>query len=372
MIGLCPSRLLMPDGFEMERCLLIEDGLIVDVVPLENCPSPEILQGDLVPGFIDLQVNGGGGVLFNDEPTVEGIAAIGRAQRAFGTTGFLPTLISDDLDVIDRGMRAVEAAVQQGVPGVLGIHIEGPFINVEKRGIHDPGKIRKIDEAAVELLSSLKSGVTLVTLAPELDPPGMIEQLREHGVTVAAGHTAASYEDTRDALQSGVTGFTHLFNAMTQLSSRAPGAVGAALESKQAWCGIIADGFHVHPAALRVALRAKGPDKLVLVTDAMPTVGSDQTTFTLGGRTIHVENGRIAAEDGTLAGSNLNMAAAVGNAVRMLQVDLPAAVRMASLNPARALGLEGTTGAIRPGLRADLALLDSEGRTVRTWIAGAE
>jgi len=372
MLTLCASRLLTPDGFETERCLLIEDGLIVDVVPLENCSSPEFHPGDLVPGFIDLQVNGGGGVLFNDEPTVEGIAAIGRAHRVFGTTGFLPTLISDDLDVIDRGMRAVETAIQKGIPGVLGIHIEGPFINVEKRGIHDAGKIRKIDDAAVELLGSLKSGVTLVTLAPELDPPGMIEQLRERGVTVAAGHTAASYEDTREALHSGVTGFTHLYNAMTQLRARAPGAVGAALESEQAWCGIIADGFHVHPAALRVALRAKGADKLVLVTDAMPTVGSDQTTFTLGGRTIHVENGRIAAEDGTLAGSNLNMAEAVGNAVRMLQIDLATAVRMASLNPARALRLEGTTGAIRPGLRADLALLDSEGRTVRTWIAGAE
>jgi N-acetylglucosamine-6-phosphate deacetylase len=371
MIALCPSRILTPSGFETERCLLIEDGLIVDVVPLEKCPSPEFLHGDLVPGFIDLQVNGGGGVLFNDQPTVEGIAAIGRAHRAFGTTGFLPTLISDDLDVIDRGMRAVEAAIEAGVPGVLGIHIEGPFINVEKRGIHDAGKIRPIDETAVELLGSLKRGVTLVTLAPELDPPGMIEALRQRGVTIAAGHTAASYEDTRDALQSGVSGFTHLFNAMTQLDARAPGAVGAALESN-AWCGIIADGFHVHPASLRVALRAKGPDKIVLVTDAMPTVGSDQTTFTLGGRTIHVENRRVAAEDGTLAGSNLNMAAAVTNAAEILEIDLAAAVRMASLNPARAVGLERTTGEIRPGLRADLALLDSDGRVVRTWIGGVE
>jgi N-acetylglucosamine-6-phosphate deacetylase len=189
-------------------------------------------------------------------------------------------------------------------------------------------------------------------------------------VTIAAGHTAASYEDTRDALQSGVSGFTHLFNAMTQLDARAPGAVGAALESN-AWCGIIADGFHVHPASLRVALRAKGPDKIVLVTDAMPTVGSDQTTFTLGGRTIHVENRRVAAEDGTLAGSNLNMAAAVTNAAEILEIDLAAAVRMASLNPARAVGLERTTGEIRSGLRADLALLDSDGRVVRTWVRGA-
>jgi N-acetylglucosamine-6-phosphate deacetylase len=327
------------------------------------------LDGDLVPGFIDLQVNGGGGVLFNDQPTIEGIEAIGRAHRAFGTTGFLPTLISDELEVIERAIRAVEGAIAKGVPGVLGIHIEGPFINPEKRGIHDPHKIRNIDESAVELLASLSNGVTLVTLAPELDPPGVIGELVARGVVLAAGHTAASYEQTREALDEGVTGFTHLFNAMTQLSGRAPGVVGAALES-DAWCGIVVDGFHVHPASLRVALAAKGPDKLVLVTDAMPTVGSDQTGFSIGDRRIHLDHGRLAAEDGTLAGSNLDMAGAVMNAAEALQVGLPAAIRMASLNPARALGIEHSTGSITPGLRADLALLNSDGRVLRTWISG--
>ena len=374
MIALCPSRLLAPDGFESGLCLLIEGGRIVDLLPLESCPagaSREFLDGDLVPGFIDLQVNGGGGVLFNDEPTVEGMEAIGRAHGAFGTTGFLPTLISDDLEVIDRGMRAVEAAIEKGVPGVLGIHIEGPFINREKRGIHDERKIRRIDDSAIRLLTSLAKGVTLVTIAPELAPAGSIEALAEAGVIVAAGHTAASYEDMHDALGRGVTGFTHLFNAMTQLSGRSPGAVGAALESDSAWCGIIADGFHVHPASLRVALAAKGPDKLVLVTDAMPTVGSDRTTFALGGRSIRLEDGRLTAEDGTLAGSNLDMAAAVANATRLMGVDLAAAVRMGSINPARAIGIEGTTGALCPGLRADLALLDQDGHVTRTWISGA-
>jgi N-acetylglucosamine-6-phosphate deacetylase len=373
MIALCPSRLLTPDGFEAGLCLLIEGGRIVDLVPLESCPagaSREFLEGDLVPGFIDLQVNGGGGVLFNDEPTVEGIEAIGRAHRAFGTTGFLPTLISDDLDAVDRAMRAVEAAMEKGVPGLLGIHIEGPFINREKRGIHDESKIRQIDDSAMRLLTSLANGVTLVTLAPELAPAGSIEALAAAGVIVAAGHTAASYEQMHGALGRGITGFTHLFNAMTQLSSRAPGAVGAALESNRAWCGIIADGFHVHPASLRVALAAKGADKLVLVTDAMPTVGSNRTSFTLGGRSIQLEGGRLAAEDGTLAGSNLDMAAAVANATRLMEVDLAAAVRMASVNPARAIGVEGTTGALCPGLSADLALLDQDGHVTRTWICG--
>jgi N-acetylglucosamine-6-phosphate deacetylase len=371
MLALCPTRILAPSGFESERCLLIEDGRIVDLVP--KCPpgvSPQHLEGDLVPGFIDLQVNGGGGVLFNDQPTIEGIEAIGRAHRAFGTTGFLPTLISDDLDVIERGIRAAEAAIAKRVPGVLGIHIEGPFINPEKRGIHDAAKIRYIDESAVELLASLSNGVTLVTLAPELAPPGTIADLVARGVVVAAGHTAASYEQVREALDEGVTGFTHLFNAMTQLTGREPGVVGAALESDSAWCGIIVDGFHVHPASLRIALAAKGPDKLVLVTDAMPTVGSDETSFSLGGRPIKLDSGRLAADDGTLAGSNLDMASAVVNAAQALQIDQASAIRLASLNPARALGIHGEIGSIDPGLRADLALLGPDGRVVQTWISG--
>jgi len=373
MIALCPSRLLTPDGFQTDRCLVIGDGRIVDLLPIECCPvgaARESLEGDLVPGFIDLQVNGGG-VLFNDQPTVEGIEAIGRAHRAFGTTGFLPTLISDDLETVDRAMRAVEAAIARRVPGVLGIHIEGPFINREKRGIHDECKIRQLDEPAIRLLTSLSSGVTLVTLAPELAPDGAIEALVAAGVVVAAGHTAASYEQAREGLERGVTGFTHLFNAMTQLSGRSPGAVGAALESRDAWCGIIADGFHIHPASLRVALAAKGTDTLVLVTDAMPTVGSVRTGFTLGGRPIRLEDGRLTDDGGTLAGSNLDMATAVRNAVDLLGVDLATSIRMASVNPARALGIGGTTGALRPGLNADLVLLDRDRRVARTWISGA-
>jgi N-acetylglucosamine-6-phosphate deacetylase len=372
MQALCPTRLLTPEGFESDRCLLIEDGRISALVPIAQCPAGVerlTLEGDLVPGFIDLQVNGGGGVLFNDEPTVEGIEAIGRAHRKFGTTGFLPTLISDDLEIVDRGMRAVEAAIEQGVPGVLGIHIEGPFISTEKRGIHDVSKIRQIGAEAVELLTSLRRGVTLVTLAPEAASPEVIRALTGGGVIVAAGHTAASYEQVHEALDAGLSGFTHLFNAMSQLVGRAPGVVGAALES-DAWCGIIADGFHVHPASLRVALRAKGPDRLVLVTDAMPIVGTQLTEFRLGDRLIQLKDGRLTGEDGTLAGSNLDMAAAVANAVRLLQIAPPTAIRMASLNPARALGIDGTTGAIAPGLRADLVLVDGEGRVQRTWISG--
>jgi N-acetylglucosamine-6-phosphate deacetylase len=372
-VALCPSQVLTAAGLEDDRCVLIQGGKILDLVPVRDVPSDAArrhLEGTLVPGFIDLQVNGGGGVLFNDEPSVEGIEAIARAHRRFGTTGLLPTLISDDLSVVKRAIAAVDEAIRRGIPGVLGIHIEGPFLNPQKKGIHDPSKFKTLDPDAIELLSSLRSGRTLVTLAPELAPPGAIQALTERGIVVAAGHTEASYEELQAAFEEGLRGFTHLYNAMTQLGSRAPGAVGAALESRDSWCGIIADGHHVHPAALRIALAAKGADRLALVTDAMPTVGSERKEFRLGGRSIVAENGRCTDAEGTLAGSDLSMAQAVRNAQKLIGVDLTDAVRMASAVPAAAMGLENETGSIKAGLRADLVLLNSAGQVLESWIEG--
>ena len=370
--ALLPTRVLTPAGFEADRCLVVDGGIISAIVPATDCPNGVErldVEGDLLPGFIDLQVNGGGGVLFNDHPTVEGIAAIGEAHRRFGTTGFFPTLISDELEVVARAISAVDAAIERGVPGVLGIHIEGPFLNPDKKGIHDATKFRTLDDAAIDLLSSLKRGRTLVTLAPERAPAGAIRELAARGVVVAAGHTNASYEETRTGLDEGVSGFTHVYNAMTQLGSRAPGAVGAALEDRTAWCGLIVDGYHVHPAALRVALAAKGAERLPLVTDAMPTVGSETKEFWLGNTHIVAENGRCTGPDGTLAGSDLDMAGAVRNAEDMMGVDFETAVRMASEVPAAAMGLSAVTGSIRLGLRADLVLMDGAKQVVRTWIA---
>ncbi|MBW3559968.1 MAG: N-acetylglucosamine-6-phosphate deacetylase [Proteobacteria bacterium] len=371
--ALLPTRVLTPQGFEADRCVLVENGVIAAVIAATACP-PEVqrreLEGDLLPGFIDLQVNGGGGVLFNDEPTLEGVAAIGQAHRSYGTTGYLPTLISDDLSVLEQAIAAVDAAIEGGLPGVLGIHLEGPFLNPERKGIHDPSKFRILDEAAIELLSSLKRGKTLVTLAPELAPPGAIRALVGRGVIVFAGHTAGAYEDACAGLDEGTRGFTHLFNAMTPLGSRAPGVVGAALDAPDAWCGLIVDGHHVHPAALRLALAAKGAERLALVSDAMPTVGSARKEFTLGGRRIVARDGRCTAADGTLAGSDLDMAQAVRNAVTMMGVSLETAVRMASAVPSAVLGLGRVTGAIAPGLKADLALMDATGSVLETWIAG--
>ncbi len=369
------GRILTQAGVVDGKSLVLENGRIAAILDAGDAPADatrhDLNGGLLVPGFIDTQVNGGGGLLFNDAPTVETIAAIGAAHRPFGTTGFLPTLISDDLTVVDRAMRATEAAIEAGVPGVLGIHIEGPFLNVKRKGIHDAGKFRVIDDAALALLGSLRVGKTLVTLAPETTTPDMIRQLTSAGVIVAAGHTNAAYGTMRKALAAGLSGFTHLFNAMSPLTSREPGAVGAALESQTAWCGLIVDGRHVDPAVLRIALRTRPLDRFVLVTDAMPTVGMIDKSFDLQGRQIHVVDGVCVDAHGTLAGSDLDMIGAVRNAMSMLGLSLQDAVSIASGSPAAFLGLQDERGRICVGQAADLVLLDDDLRVRETWIGGA-
>jgi N-acetylglucosamine-6-phosphate deacetylase len=372
------GRILTPEGIVDGKAVAIRDGRIDGVMDSADtppgsfggAPRHDLGGGLLVPGFIDTQVNGGGGVLFNDSPTVAAIAAIGAAHRPYGTTGFLPTLISDDLAVVDAAMRATEQAIEAGVPGVLGVHIEGPFLNVKRKGIHDSSKFRTLDDEAVTLLSSLKRGRTLVTLAPETTTPEMVRRLTVAGVRVAAGHTNAAYATVRKALDAGLTGFTHLFNAMSPLASREPGVVGAALENQTAWCGIIVDGRHVDPAVLRIALRTRPLDRFMLVSDAMPTVGMIDKSFDLQGRHIRVVDGVCVDDNGTLAGSDLDMIGAVRNAMSMLGLSLEEAVSIASATPAAFLGLAGQRGTIRAGLAADLVLLDDDLQVRRTWIDG--
>ena len=373
--ALVNGRVLNGQGFVSGLGVVLDGPRILAVLPERDAAARadnryDLEGGFLAPGFVDTQVNGGGGVLFNDDVSVEAIEAIGRAHRRFGTTGFLPTLISEDLGAIDQALRAVEAAIEAGVPGVLGVHVEGPFLNAARAGIHDKAKFRVLDEKARGLLSSLRVGRTLVTLAPERTEPGMIRQLVDAGVVVAAGHTDASYEQIQAALKAGLSGFTHLFNAMSPMTSRAPGAVGAALEDAESSCGVILDGRHVHPAVLRIALRCKPLDRFLLVTDAMPSVGLTDKTFTLQGQTITVQDGVCVAPDGTLAGSDLDMATAVRNAVELLGVDLADAARMGSLYPARFIGLDHELGRVAAGQRADLVLLDDAGEVRETWIGG--
>ncbi len=326
----------------------------------------------LLPGFIDTQVNGGGGVLFNDRPTLDGIEVIGAAHRRYGTTGFLPTLISDDMATVASAIAATDQAIAAGAPGVLGLHIEGPFLNAKRKGIHDASKFRKLDAAAFALVTSLKGGRTLVTLAPEATDPSAIAALVKAGVVVSAGHTNAGHATIRHALEAGLTGFTHLFNAMSPLTSREPGVVGAALEDQTAWCGIIVDGRHVDPVVLKIALRCRPIDRFMLVTDAMPCVGTSLQSFMLQSKTITVKNGACVDEHGTLAGSALDMAGAVRNAMRLLGLSLLEASRLASLNPAAFLGLDHERGRIAPGYLADLVLVDDEIGVLDTWIAGVD
>jgi len=372
-LALVNGRVLTPQGFRDGAAVVVEGGHISRVCDESDAPTDgarfDLAGGDLLPGFVDVQVNGGGGVLFNDDPCVEAIEAIAATHRRFGTTALLPTFISDDIDTMARAIAAVREAIQRGVPGVVGIHLEGPFLNAERKGVHDAAKFRALDEAAFELLTSLGVGRTLVTLAPEKTTLAMIGRLATAGVIVSAGHTNATYAETRDALAAGLTGFTHLFNAMSPLASRAPGVVGAALEDQASWCGIIVDGRHVDPAVLRIALRCKPLQKFMLITDAMPSVGAVEKSFQLQGRTITVENGVCVAADGTLAGSDLDMGQALRNAMSLLGLSLEAAAAMASDSPARFLG-DDTRGAIRAGARANMALLTSDARISHTWIDG--
>lgn len=367
------ARIFADGRWHNEHALVVEDGRVARIVPANGIsdllPVEPLEGGLLLPGFVDTQVNGGGGVLFNDHPTREGLEAIAAAHRAFGTTALTPTLISDDLDVIARAIEAVNEAIVAGIPGVVGIHIEGPFLNPAKHGIHDASKIRSLDDRAIDLLASLAVGKTLVTLAPECVAPGLIAALTERGVTVAAGHSLASYEDMERAVAEGLSGVTHLYNAMTQLGSREPGLVGAAMDLGLI-SGLIVDGHHVHPAALRAAFRAKGPGELMLVTDAMPSVGHPANGFALGGVWISTESGALRGPDGTLAGSDLDMARALRNAVSMMKIDLASASRMASATPAAFLGLADDRGTLAPGQRADFVHLDDARMPQGTWIAG--
>lgn len=373
--ALVNGRILSGEGLVSGRAVLLEAGRIEAVVGEDDARCRDAERIDLggqllLPGFIDVQVNGGGGALFNDEPSVATIRTIGEAHRTFGTTGFLPTLISDDLATIGEAIGAVQSALEQGVPGVLGIHIEGPFLNWARRGVHDARHLRRIDAGQVSLLSSLKGGRTLLTLAPETTTPDMIATLAGKGIILSAGHSDATFEETTAAIAHGVRGFTHLFNAMARLEPRSPGIVGAALYDQETWCGIIVDGHHVDPVMLQLALRCKRQERFMLVTDAMPTVGSDRTSFKLQGKTITLKDGLLRDENGTLAGAALDMAGAVRNAVSMLGLDIVAAARMASEYPAQFLGLGSELGKIAAGYRANLVTLDGDLKVTRTWIEG--
>jgi N-acetylglucosamine-6-phosphate deacetylase len=357
-----------------DAAVLIENGLIKGIataadvprdMPVQKLPAGSIL----APGFIDLQVNGGGGVLLNDSPTTDAMRAIARAHRRYGTTACLPTLITDTREQMKHAIEAAQQAA--GSDGVLGLHLEGPFLSPQRPGVHRPDMIAAaIDEDRAWLSGLDRKGRWLVTLAPECVPEGFVKSLTAAGVRVSAGHSEASAKIMSRAMDEGLTGVTHLFNAMPAMTAREPGIVGAALADARLTAGLIVDGIHVDPLSVKAAFSAKGADGIALVTDAMPTVGATAKTFELMGRTITLEQGRLQTADGTLAGAHLDMASAVRNAVKLAGISLEDALRAASLTPAKFLGVENERGALTSGARADLVALTGELQATNTWIGG--
>jgi len=361
------------------HAVILSGSIIEDIVPAHKISATAIrhdLGGALLaPGFVDIQVNGGGGVLFNSDPTVAALATIAAAHRTFGTTSLLPTLISDHFDIMTKAADAVADALLQNIPGIRGIHFEGPYLNPARRGVHAADMLQQASKKSLELLTRSDLGAVVTTLAPECNSTDFIRTLVRANVRVCAGHSAATYDQVQIGLQAGITGFTHLFNAMSPLTSREPGIVGAALDSEDSWCGIIADGHHIHDTSLRIAIRAKATSKtagkMMLVTDAMPSVGAADKSFVLNGETITATQGKCVTRDGTLAGSDLDMASAVRHTVNRLNLPVEEALRMASLYPATFLGLDQKIGHIKAGYDADLVLLDANLHVLGTWIAGS-
>ncbi|MGE0004349.1 MAG: N-acetylglucosamine-6-phosphate deacetylase [Parvibaculaceae bacterium] len=368
------ARLFDGEAFHDGKAVVIAGGRIEEIVPESGLaggvPVVHLAGGILAPGFIDVQVNGGGGVLLNERPSVAVVRRMADAFRAFGTTSLLPTVITDAPDVIRQAADAVAAARSQGVPGIIGIHIEGPFIDPRRAGAHPPQHIRPIAPDDVAWLKGLDCGIVLLTVAPSHVTPETIRDLTEAGIIASLGHSEATAREAQSALAAGARGFTHLFNAMSPLQAREPGMVGAALADPSSFCGVIADGHHVHPLGLRVALEAKPKGRLFLVTDAMPPAAGGPPGFMLQGRRVTARNGRLELDDGTLAGSLLTMDEAVRFCVTALALDLAEALRMASLHPAAFLKIDGELGRLAPGFRANLVHLTDALAVTRTWIDG--
>ena len=361
-------------GWHRGVAVMVQDGRIAGLASPGEVPSDwtqsRVPAGVFVTaGFIDLQVNGGGGVLLNDQPTPDGMRAIARAHRRYGTTACLPTLITDTREQMRSAIAAARSVA--GRDGVLGLHLEGPFISPRRPGVHRPDRIVQPRAGDLEQLCELAgAGRSLVTLAPECVPAGFVMTLASAGVRISIGHSEASAAVVVQAVAEGATGVTHLFNAMPPFSARAPGIVGTALSEPRLTAGLIVDGIHVDPVSVRAAFAAKGADRIALVTDAMPTVGTSLDRFDLVGRTIKLVDGRLTTEEGTLAGAHLDMASAVRNAVRLAKVPLEDALRAASLTPAQFLGVANERGAIVPGARADLVALTDKLTVAATWIDG--
>ena len=363
------------DGVNLQdgRAVIVEGKTISAVVHASQLPSGIDIQdlqgGILTAGFIDVQVNGGGGALMNDNPTIETVKRIAASHRKFGTTGMLPTVITDDQKVIDQSINAVRAAISNHVPGILGIHLEGPFLDMARKGAHPANFIRMMTQRDVQIISAIHCGSVMVTLAPNKVPTKFITELSQHGVLVSLGHADATAKEAQLALAAGARAFTHIYNAMSQLNGRQPGMVGACLSDLESYCGVIVDGLHVDDTALKVFFAAKPKNRIMLITDAMPPAAGGPDNFELQGRTAQRLGNKLQLDDGTLAGSIVTMDEAVRNTVK-LGVGIEEALRMASLVPAHFLHLENELGRIAPGYRASMVHLTENLYANKTWIDG--
>jgi N-acetylglucosamine-6-phosphate deacetylase len=357
------------------QAISFENNKVISFYSVKGAKEIKV-SGLLAPGFIDVQVNGGGGYLFNHDTNLIALKAMVSAHSRFGSTGLLPTLITSDIETISTAANIIALAMKAQVAGIVGVHFEGPHISEPKKGIHSSEHIRPLTEQELDIYCRDDLGVKIVTLAPENVTTEQIKYLTAHNVKVCLGHSNASYEVTQAALAAGAIGFTHLFNAMSPLTSREPNMVGAALLDEHSWCGLILDSHHVHPATAKLAVRAKKNGKMMLVTDSMSTIGSSQQAFEFDGHKIQLSGDMLTSQTGQLAGSALDMITAVNNAQVMLDVSLEEALRMASLYPASFLGLTTENRQLAIGANADFTLLEYGNNSAlhvsQTWIGGKQ
>ena len=373
LTAFCNATILTGEAVVEGHALLVSGTSVVDIVSMNHVPADTYTipcNGQIIaPGLIDAQVNGGGNILLNNRPTAESCRAISLAHRTYGTTGLLLTCVSDTVETTAAALKAIRSARRED-PTILGVHLEGPHLSTDKRGVHNPSALRTLTDADKALYQPTEGEIMLLTLAPESVSTADIKALSEKAV-VSIGHSAAMADEVRAALEAGATGFTHLYNAMSGPSARDPGVAGIALDDPKSWCGLIADGHHVSPEMIRLALRAKPRGKLFLVSDAMaPAATRSPEPFELYGKTIYVENGSCRTKDGKLAGSCITLIDAVRYCVRKVGLDLDEAMRMASTYPAAFLGVGQKLGKLLPGYNADIIVMDLDLELQDVWPAG--
>ncbi len=364
------KKLYTGDRLFEHQLIDVENGVITSVQSGSHKDADFMLDGLVTPGFIDIQVNGGGGKLLNNQPSLDTIRTMASAHQRHGTTSLLPTLITDDLEKMHQASDAVAQALDENITSVLGVHFEGPHLSLAKKGIHPGEKIRNITDQELRLLTRTDLGKVLITVAPENMACDIIRELVKSGVTVCLGHSNAGYDSVQAALEAGASGFTHLYNAMSPLTGRQAGMVGAALLAKHSYAGLIVDLHHVCKQSAQVAINMKGKDRIMLVTDSMSHIGTDQVKLSFCGCDIIKTDDKLTLQDGTLAGSHLDMASAVRNTVNILDYSIEDAIDMASRTPSHFLNMQKHKGSLRRGFDADFVCLDTEFNVTHTVCQG--